>query len=635
MGSQGATASPVAVIERVNEEYIKLHKAFEDEFWATKMNLKGNSSEKFSKSKVALDEYLMDKANLQLVTDCLESDVPKSEAERKVLEIMKKTFSCYTMESEEAAKIKKQLTEKEQELAQFRRNMKLGYTDPESGEFVEASSVQLRTKMRVSDDEKVRKACYEGLVSIGDRVAEPLVEIVKLRNKMAQLLGYKDFYDYNVTSVEGFSKATLFEILDKLVVKTKSKLACARDELKTEKGTESFNPLEPWNVAFALSGTIETELSPYFPFTSAVEMWGKTFSKLGIKYQGSNLNLDLVDRKGKYSNGFAHWPVPAHRSGSGEWVPSTGNFTSLASPNAVGSGRSCLKTLMHEAGHAAHFASVDPVEGCGTPLFCQERAPTSVAYAECQSMTLDSIIKDADWIAKYAKNGNGERVPWALLEKYFKSIYPYSVFDLRGMLMTPYFEKAIYECPAEELTAEHIKEMAASVEIEITGGRNPLPAMAVPHILSSESCCYYHGYVLAEMSVHQNRKHFIEKFGSFCDNPNVGPELLNGYWKAGNSVSFLDLVKNTTGRALSADAWLEQIVMDTDDRVAKQKAKYEQGIKESLEEEKGEETKIDLDLNFRVVHGDEVIADSKLDGGFHGTTQKFKTWIQKNYATES
>lgn len=35
-------------------------------------------------------------------------------------------------------------------------------------------------------------------------------------------------------------------------------------------------------------------------------------------------------------------------------------------------------------------------------MFSQERAPTSVAYAENQSMFLDSFIGDAAWKGRYA-----------------------------------------------------------------------------------------------------------------------------------------------------------------------------------------------------------------------------------------
>lgn len=53
----------------------------------------------------------------------------------------------------------------------------------------------------------------------------------------------------------------------------------------------------------------------------------------------------------------------------------------------MGSGKTALVTLLHEGGHAAHFANIEQA----TPLASQERAPTSVAYAENQSMFLDSL----------------------------------------------------------------------------------------------------------------------------------------------------------------------------------------------------------------------------------------------------
>jgi hypothetical protein len=77
---------------------------------------------------------------------------------------------------------------------------------------------------------------------------------------------------------------------------------------------------------------------------------------------------------------FCHWPQPAWQSSTKGWVPSQANFTSLASPKQIGSGLTALVTLMHEGGHAAHFANVRQ----RSPLFSQERAPTSVAYAENQ-----------------------------------------------------------------------------------------------------------------------------------------------------------------------------------------------------------------------------------------------------------
>lgn len=58
---------------------------------------------------------------------------------------------------------------------------------------------------------------------------------------------------------------------------------------------------------------------------------------------------------------------PAWRHPDGKWQPAYANFTSLATPNQLGSGKTALETLLHEGGHAAHFANVDQ----HSPFFSQ------------------------------------------------------------------------------------------------------------------------------------------------------------------------------------------------------------------------------------------------------------------------
>ena len=189
-----------------------------------------------------------------------------------------------------------------------------------------------------------------------------------------------------MTQAEGFGKKKLFEILDTLETVSRPLMDKARANLTKEKGQAA---LEPWNMGFMTAGDVTSKLDPYFPFAEAVERWGRSFSKLGIRYANAEMKLDLLDRKHKYSNGFCHWPQCAWRKADGSWQPSVAHFTSLADPTAVGSGLTALTTLMHEAGHAAHFANIDQT----SPLFSQERAPTSVAYAENQVKNKIKITK--------------------------------------------------------------------------------------------------------------------------------------------------------------------------------------------------------------------------------------------------
>merc|ERR1719464_454112 len=100
-------------------------------------------------------------------------------------------------------------------------------------------------------------------------------------------------------------------------------------------------------------------------------------------------------------------------------------------------------------------------------------------------MFLDSLVDDAAWRARYACDREGKVVPWELVEE-IKAKRPYSVFELRRMLSVPYFEKALYELPEEEVTAERILQLAGEIEERVGGGPSSLPLTAVPHILSDE-----------------------------------------------------------------------------------------------------------------------------------------------------
>lgn len=59
-----------------------------------------------------------------------------------------------------------------------------------------------------------------------------------------------------------------------------------------------------------------------------------------------------------------------------------------------------------------------------------------------------------------------------------------------------------------------------------------------------------HGYVLAEMGVHQARAHFLKTLGSLVDRPEVGQGLTKTYWKV-PLVSWMDQI--VLGRLLLVD----------------------------------------------------------------------------------
>ena len=266
-----------------------------------------------------------------------------------------------------------------------------------------------------------------------------------------------------------------------------------------------------------------------------------------------------------------------------------------------------------------------------SPLFSQERAPTSVAYAENQSMFLDSLVSDAAWRAKYALGEQDKPIPFDIIEEEIRAIHPFAVFQLRAMLSVSYFEKALYELPEEEVTAENIQKLADKIELEIQGGLSARPLLSIPHLVSDEASCYYHGYTLAEMSVYQTRAFFKDKYGYIVDNPVVGPTLTKAYWEAGNSRPFLDLVKDLTGKPLSGDDWVRCLNESVDDKVEREKKEYEEVL--AKKSTGSIPTSIDLKMTVKFVDGDEVIADSsKLAGGILEACKQFESFVAARVA---
>ncbi len=607
----------MSLFNDLNQTYLQRHTTREDAFWANKMGLSTYTDGDFEKHEFALKDFITDASWLPKIREELKR-TNLTETEQIGLNGWLKFFEANAIESEEAKALQKKIIEMEGELYRARGKMKLGYIDPETGEFVEASSVQLRLIIQTDASEAKRKAAWEGLRSIETYVLEHgFAEIVKQRNRLGRLLGYKDFYDYRVKVNEGFSKENLFELLDELEVNTREACKASVERIRKEKGDAAA---QAWNFEQATAGDLKAEKDPYMGFDTAFERWGRSFAALGIGYRGATLTLDLVGRKGKYENGFMHGPGPSFMDGD-TWRPARINFTSFAVPGQIGSGQNAAGTLFHEGGHAAHFSNIR----MPAPCFSQEFAPTSIAFAETQSMFLDSLVNDPDWLTRYALDKDGNAMPFDLIEKVLEEDYLYRANLLRKLMVVPYFERRLYDMADEELTAENILKAGREIEKQMVYmDSDSRPILAIPHLLDSESSAYYHAYVLAQMAVYQTRAYFIKEYGYILDNPQVGPALAEHYWKPGNSKDFLTLVAELVGEPFSAKATIDLVNKDMKDVIADAKQAIDR-----VKTQPAFEGPVNLDATIKLIHGDEVIASTEDGTSFEDAAKTYGAWIRK------
>jgi len=607
-------------LDQLDLTYARLHTEKEDAYWTVKMGLgsdPGAAQSKLDACDIALARFLGDPARLARAREL--SGQESSETQRVRVGGWLRTFSAHVVESAEARTLVEELTVQNGALALVRSDMPLGYVEPGAA-FVPASSVELSRLILMDSDEPRRHAAWQGLRSIENHLLQHgFIEIIKHRNRLGRLQGAEDFYDWKARQNEGMSKTELFGLLDDLEERTREAGLCAIDEARRRHGR---NRVKPWSLAHLVAGDVTREQDPYFPFRAAIERWGCSFAALGVSYAGAELTLDLLDRPGKYENGFMHGPVVGWRD-RGRRIPARIQFTANASPGKVGSGAGALRTLFHEGGHAAHFANID----MPSPSFGQEFAPTSAAFAETQSMFCDSLIEDADWLRRYARDASGQPMPMALIEQRIEALQPLTAWYQRLSLAVCYGERAIYELSDAELSAERVLNALRDVERRLLGLEqgSPRPVLSIPHVLSGDFSAYYHSYVLAQMAVHQARAFFLERDGYLVDNPRIGPELARVWWQPGNSVGFRELVQRLTGKPLSAEPLARHLTASVDD--AKRDARASVQRLADVPEWSGP---VELDARIRIVHGDQQVAELK--GDFAAFSNEFASFIDAQVA---
>lgn len=153
-------------------------------------------------------------------------------------------------------------------------------------------------------------------------------------------------------------------------------------------------------------------------------------------------------------------------------------------------------------------------------------------------------------------------------------------------------------------------------------------------ILKDEASCYYHGYTLAEMSVHQTRDYFNRTDGFIVDNSNVGPTITKHYWECGNSRPFLEIVKGLTGKDLSGADWVKALNESVDGKVKREQTEYNESLAKVSSD--ANSSSVDLGMTIKFVDGDTLIADSSQgSGGILAACKEFQAFVAQRTAASA
>lgn len=608
------------VLSKLNQGYAEVHYAKEAAFWASMQGHGSYVEGRLETAEQAWNQFVDHNSYVQSgsVRRALESGDLHPE-DRAGLERTLQVLGATRLNNPASAAIRDELLQLNSEVSSAQRNLKVSFLDPLQGNAsVSLPMGKAGEQILAEPNEARRKAIYQGIEQFHAHMLTDtkFLEVVKLRNRLARSEGFQNYFAMKVKRNEGITLEELFSVLDDLERNTRSAQKRLISDLVQEKGAAV---LEAWNFGYLTQGTTSAELDAYFPLSEALIRSGRSLSGLGVHFGGATLSLDLINRDSKYQNGFMHGPRPAYVEG-GVLREAEINVSSNANPGVVGTGRRMLKTLLHELGHAAHFAGMRPF----TPLDAQEHLASSIAGAELQSMFVDSLMSDPLWLHRYARASDGAPMPPELITRSLVESSRLKVMEFRRMLAVSFFEKALYEMPEEDLRPGPVARMIEKVNqrfLMIHGNLRPFLAMV--HPVGAETSAYYHGYTLAMMGVYQTTEFFRKRDGTIVDNPRVGRDLAETYWAPGNSQNFFTLIKNLTGEPFNAAATIAALNLTPEDI----ENSVQRVIREQAPRLPSAQGPVNVGGRIRMVHGEETIATS--EEGFERMAEKYSAWLAR------
>lgn len=378
-------------------------------------------------------------------------DLPKK-AQRELKEIRKKETNLGIKFSNNIASYKDQILCTKEELAglpeTFVNNLQ---KDKKTGKYVVTLAYpELQPFMRFAKSAKKRqeladKASQKG----GKENLKILAELLKLRKREAQILGYKNYVDFavkeNIASKGETIKSFLTSTIEKLQPEVKKEFKMVEKyagekmnyynfgffagKMKDEKFGFDPNQVKEY---FEIGNVVEKMFSIFgglfgvsFKENKSIKLWHKEaqiFDIIENRKVVAHLCFDLYPRENKYSH-MACWPlVPGKNSKfkKGDFLAPVhaivGNFPRGTKTNPSLLSIDEVETMFHEFGHAMHGS-------LSRALFASQSSLLVVFdFVEMPSQLFENWVRNKEnlkFISKHYKTG--KKIDDNLLSKVVKS----------------------------------------------------------------------------------------------------------------------------------------------------------------------------------------------------------------------
>ena len=408
----------------------------------------------------------------------------------------------------------------------------------------ELSDNQIEDILRNSTNNDELKAAWEGHKMIGPVVAEDIINLVKLRNVIAQKLGFSNFHEMSL-KLSGQDPAEVTAIFDELDVLTRGNFAQLKQEIDTYFAGRyklSISELKPWhyqNRFFQEAPEIyPVDFDKYYASQDPVKLAASFYDGIGLNVDAILARSDLYEKPGKNQHAFC---TDIDRSGD---VRTLDNIR----PDSY-----WMNTILHELGHGVYSYYND----MSLPFTLRDAAHTFTT--EAIANFFGRLATDPGWMHAMGVIDAGEKEK--ISADCTKSLRLQMLVFSRWAQVMYRFEKSMYEDPGQDLNKLWWETVEKYQMISNPEGRN-MPDWATKiHVALYP--CYYHNYLLGELLASQLHNHITTKLTenkSFVGEKAVGTYLKEKVFMPGARYYWNDMIEKATGEKLTAKYYAKQFV---------------------------------------------------------------------------
>ena len=384
-------------------------------------------------------------------------------------------------------------------------------------------------------------AAWQGYMEVGRKAEGQLRQLVRMRNELAQQLGFRDFFAMSLVLQE-IDEAELFKLFDELDALTSAPFAELKHELDAARAARfhvAVDDLRPWHFGDLFfqeaPGGGEVNLDELYKGADLVALATAYYASIGLSVDDILARSDLFEKPGKCPHAFC------------EDMNRAGDIRVLANlkPNLY-----WADTILHELGHGVYDKHTRP-----EVPFLLRTAPSGITTEGIAEM-FGALAKNEEFLtqvvkvdpAKVAQVGRAAR----------QMLRTERLMFCRWCLVMLHFEHGMYGNPDQDLGKLwwDLKQRYQLLRPPETVSRPDYAAKV--HVLTTP--VYYHCYLMGELFAAQVR-HAVaggvpeltqDQRTSFHGRPEVGAFLREKVFGPGNLYSWNDLTQRATGEPLTA-----------------------------------------------------------------------------------